>query len=91
MLIVEAVLIAKDMGVLPVCNLLQSQDMSTQIAVNKSRVVSGGLPSLGLPERRLETMAQEVIPCQGHSTLTLSVHYSVPSQGQLVQLAVLTQ
>ena len=29
--------------------------------------------------------------CQGHSTLTLPVHYSVPSQGQLVQLAVLTQ
>ena len=26
--------------------------------------------------------------CQGHSTLTLSVHYSAPSQGQLVQLAV---
>ena len=28
--------------------------------------------------------------CQGHSTLTLPVHYSAPSQGQLVQLAVLT-
>ena len=30
-------------------------------------------------------------PCQGHSTLTLPVHYSAPSQGQLVQLEVLTQ
>ena len=29
--------------------------------------------------------------CQGHSTLTLPVHYSAPSQGQLVQLAVLTR
>ena len=28
--------------------------------------------------------------CQGHSTLTLPMYYSVPSQGQLVQLAVLT-
>ena len=28
--------------------------------------------------------------CQGHSTLMLPVHYSAPSQGQLVQLAVLT-
>ena len=27
--------------------------------------------------------------CQGHSTPTLSVHYSAPSQGQLVLLAVL--
>ena len=29
--------------------------------------------------------------CQGHSTLTLPVYYSAPSQGQLVQLAVLTR
>ena len=28
--------------------------------------------------------------CQGHSTPTLPVYYSAPSQGQLVQLAVLT-
>ena len=29
--------------------------------------------------------------CQGHSTPTLPVYYSAPSQGQLVQLAVLTR
>ena len=29
--------------------------------------------------------------CQGHSTLMLPVHYSMPSQGQLVQLVVLTR
>ena len=29
--------------------------------------------------------------CQGHSTLMLPVYYSAPSQGQLVQLAVLTR
>ena len=28
--------------------------------------------------------------CQGHSTPMLPVYYSAPSQGQLVQLAVLT-
>ena len=36
--------------------------MSTQIDVNESRVVSGNLPSLGLPERRLETTIWEAIP-----------------------------
>ena len=35
-----------------------------------------------------ETVVED---CQGHSTLTLPVHYSAPSQGQLVQLAVLTR
>ena len=58
----EVILIAKDMGVLLVCNLLQSQDASTQTDVNESRVISGGLPSLGLPERRQGTMTQEAIP-----------------------------
>ena len=29
--------------------------------------------------------------CQGHSTLMLPMYYSAPSQGQLVQLAVLTR
>ena len=28
--------------------------------------------------------------CQGHSTLMLPMHYSMPSQGQLVQLEVIT-
>ena len=58
MLIVEAVLIAKDMGVLLVCNPLQSQDMNLQTNASKSRVISAVLPSLGLPERRLEIRDQ---------------------------------
>ena len=62
MLVMEVVLIAKDMGALAVCNLHQSQDVSTQTNVNENRAVSDGSPSLGLPERRLETMNQEAIP-----------------------------
>ena len=62
MLAVEAVLITEDMGVLLVCNLLQSQDTSIQTDVSENRVVSGSSPSLGLPERRLETMTQGAIP-----------------------------
>ena len=58
----EVVLITEDMGALPVCNLLQSQDVSIQINVSENRVVSDGSPSLDSPERRLETMNQEVIP-----------------------------
>ena len=58
----EAVLITKDMGVLLICNLLQSQDANTQTDVSESRVVSDGSPNLGLPERRLETTTWEVIP-----------------------------
>ena len=61
-LAVEAVLIAEGMGVLLACNLLQSPDVNTQIAANKSRVISDGLPSLGSPERRLEMTTQEAIP-----------------------------
>ena len=33
----------------------------------------------------------DTVDCQGHSTLTLPVYYSAPSQGQLVQLVVLTR
>ena len=62
MLIVDVVLITEDMGALLVCNLLQSQDANTQTDASKNRVVSDGLPSLGSPERRLETTSQEVIP-----------------------------
>ena len=58
----EVVLITEDTGVLLACNPLQSQDANTQIGVSKSRVVSGGLPSLSSPERRLETTIQEAIP-----------------------------
>ena len=61
-LVVGAILITKDMGVLLECNLPQSQDTSTQTDVNESRVVSGNLPSSGLPERRLETRNQQAIP-----------------------------
>ena len=62
MLIMEAILIAKDMGVLLTCNLLQSQDVSTQTDASESRVVSGSSPSSGLLERRLEMMNWEAIP-----------------------------
>ena len=55
-------MITEGMGVLLICNLLQSQDVSIQTDASKSRVISGNLPSLGLPERRLETTIQEVIP-----------------------------
>ena len=68
MLIVEAVLITKDMGVLLVCNPLQSQDASIQTDVNENRAVSDGLPSLGLPERRLEMMSQGAIPLMPRSS-----------------------
>ena len=34
---------------------------------------------------------EELEVCQGHSTPTLPAYYSAPSQGQLVQLAVLTR
>ena len=61
-LVVEAVLIAEDMGALLVCNLLQSQDANTQTDASESRVVSGDLPSLDSPGRRLETTSWEVIP-----------------------------
>ena len=61
MLIVEAVLIAEDIGVLLACNPLQSQDANTQTDVSESRVVLGDSPSLDLPERRLGTMIQEAI------------------------------
>ena len=62
MLVVVAILIAEDMGVLLICNPPQSQDMSTQTDVNESRVILGDLPNSGLLERRLETMTQKVIP-----------------------------
>ena len=67
-LIVEAVLIAEDTGVLLACNLLQSQDMSIQTNANESRVVSDSSPSLGLPERRLEMMTWEAIPLMPRSS-----------------------
>ena len=62
MLIGEVILIAEDMGMLLVCNLLQSQDASTQTDVSVSRVVSVSSPSLGSLERRLEMMIWEAIP-----------------------------
>ena len=68
MLVVEVVLIAEDMGVLLVCNLLQSQDANTQIDVNENRVVSDGSPSSDWPERRLETTSREAIPLMPRSS-----------------------
>ena len=67
-LVVGAALIVEDMGVLLVCNPLQSQDTSIQTDANENRVVLDGLPSSGLPERRLETMSQEAIPLMPRSS-----------------------
>ena len=68
MLIVGVVLIAEDMGVLLVCNLLQSQDANTQIDVSKNRVALDNSPSLDLPERRLEMTSREAIPLMPRSS-----------------------
>ena len=62
MLVVEVVLIAKGMGVLLACNLLQSQGASIQTNANENRAISDGLLGLGSPERRLETTSREAIP-----------------------------
>ena len=61
-LVVEVVLIAKDMEVLPACNLRQSQDASIQTNASENRIVSGGSPSLDSPGRSLETTNREAIP-----------------------------
>ena len=68
MLVVDVVLTVKDTGVLLACNLLQSQDGNIQTDVSENRVVSGGLPSLGLPERRLEMTIREAIPLMPRSS-----------------------
>ena len=68
MLAVEVVLIAEDMGVLLVCNLLQSQDASIRTDASENRVVSGGSPSSVLLERRLETTSREAIPLMPRSS-----------------------
>ena len=67
-LVVEVVLIAEDMGVLLICNPLQSQDANTQTDVNENRVVLDDSPSSGLPERRLETTNREAIPLMPRSS-----------------------
>ena len=68
MLVVEVVLIAKDMGVLLTCNLPQSQDVNIQTDVHESRAVLDDSPSLASPERRLETTSQEAIPLMPRSS-----------------------
>ena len=68
MLVVGVVLIAEDTGVLLACNLPQSQDASTQIDANESRVVSGGSSSLDSLERRPEMTNQEAIPLMPRSS-----------------------
>ena len=62
MLVKRVILITEDMGVLLICNLLQSQDASIQTNIIGSRVISDDLPSLGLLERRPETRSQQAIP-----------------------------
>ena len=68
MVIREVVLIAKDMGVLLVCNHPQSQDMNTQIDVSKNRIVSDDSPNLGLPENRQAMRIVPVIPLMPQSS-----------------------
>ena len=68
MLVVKVILIAKDTGVLLICNPLQSQDASIQTNVSENRVASGDLPISGSLERRLEMMTQEVIPLMPRSS-----------------------
>ena len=67
-LIVGVILIAEDMGVLPACNLLQSQDANTQTNVSENRVVLDDSLSSGSLERRLGTMNREVIPLMPRSS-----------------------
>ena len=67
-LVVEVILIAEDMGALLVCNLHQSQDASIWTNVNENRAVLDGLPSLGLPERRLEMTIRGAIPLMPRSS-----------------------
>ena len=67
-LVVEVVLIAEDMGVLPVCNLQQSQDASIQTDASKSRVVLDDSPDSGSLERRRETTSQEANPLMPRSS-----------------------
>ena len=67
-LVVGVALIAKDMGVLPVCNLPQSQDASIQTVASENRVALGDSPSLDSLERRLETMSREAIPLMPRSS-----------------------
>ena len=67
-LVVGVILIAEDMGVLLVCNLLQSQDANTQIGASENRVTLDNSPSLGLPEKRLGTTSREAIPLMPRSS-----------------------
>ena len=67
-LIVEVVLIAKDMGALLVCNLLQSQDANIQTNAIENRAILDGSPSLGSPERRLGMTNWEAIPLMPRSS-----------------------
>ena len=68
MLVVEVILIAEDMGVLPACNLLPSQDANIQTNVSESRVASDGSPSSDSPERRLGMRNREAIPLMPRSS-----------------------
>ena len=67
-LVGEVVLIAKDMGVLLVCNLLQFPGANIPTNVSGNRASSDGLPSLDLLERRLETTNRETIPLMPRSS-----------------------
>ena len=60
---------------------------NASIAMSQCRSLTFVTPCYG-PQCSLSSL---LLICQGHSTLTLPMHYSAPSQGQLVQLEVLTQ
>ena len=64
----EVVLIAKDMGALLICNLLQSPDANTQTDASENRAISDISPSLDSPERRLGTTNWEAIPLMPRSS-----------------------
>ena len=68
MVIMEVVLIAKDMVALLVCNNQQSQDTSIQTNASENRIVSDNLPDLGLPENRQATRIVPVIPLMPQSS-----------------------
>ena len=68
MLVEEIVLIAKDMGALLVCNLLQSQDASTQVDVSKNRVILDDSLSSALQVNRPVMRTAPVIPLMPQSS-----------------------
>ena len=55
------------------------------------QLISGRLIIVWYEQKKQKIHILDAEKCQGHSTPTLPVYYSAPSQGQLVQLAVLSR